>query len=334
MWRDESSVVNTKFLAHIEQGGVLMKRILVSTIIINLAIALLAMSQTKNKKPDQGSDVFQVAPKDTNRSIVFGYFEYEDLRYDIMSRSKEASYDSAKGEDMATDVLFKTVTLFARDIPTNPKLIKELKEKGGTLYTMVAQPQVLRMWRATEKYEKAKLKGKTDKVVEAGIPVEITDIRFEKSNISDKDKKDKDIRLKPSILNNGRGFLVYFTNVPAGDWQILTLSGIGVPVGYYKIDSTPEYDDFIPVIPLSSVNFIADSIAVNIPTRGVYCVGSYRVSETRNLTLVSKSTYERGYKKESLAEPSEKQLLQELLKLSTGSAWEQMIKQRLAKIEK
>ena len=279
-----------------------MKRILVITIMINLVMALLAMGQTKNKKTDRGSDGYRVALKDTNRSIVFGYFEYEDLHYNIVSKSKNASYyDSLKGEDMEFEILFK----------------------------QMAGSQVARMWRAPNKVEKAKQKGKTEKVIEIGAPIKIVDINFEKSN-----PPDSAISVKPNIINKGSGSLIYFVNVPIGNWQIRAMYG-GGSNGFYRIETTPEYDDFIGTsFTDSGVTFPDDPIILNISTRGVYYTGSYHISISGNLTFTSKTEFVRSHKKEFIKIPSEKELLQELSNLSTGSDWEKMIQQRLAEIEK
>lgn len=237
---------------------------------------------------------FNITPTDKNRSIIFGYFEYEDLRYDIID-----------GDGRYLDI----------------------RPLGETLPGI----QALRLWLPDE-YEKAKKDGRIgfrfrevkNIAVEKGIPVEITTVL-----LSDNNKN-----LEPTIIKIGSGFLIYFTDIPTGDWQITTIFVGKIPRGYYRIETNSFYDTFLPIyanISDFSSDFSAEPIKISISSPGVYYLGSYHVSSARDWTVIKGSEINRIYKRKTLIDPTEKDLLKELLKLSKDTAWEQMINEKLIK---
>ena len=109
---------------------------------------------------------------------------------------------------------------------------------------------------------------------------------------------------KQSILNKERGSIFFLTNLSPGNYKVMS------------IDVSKEGAKKFKIVGLGNLK------TLSISSPGVYYFGSYRIS--------SKSD---GLKIQEIVEVSEKELIDELLKKSKNSRWEEMIKARISAID-
>jgi hypothetical protein len=270
-----------------------------------LLTPLLGYSQFSISSPNS----FMNEPIDTNRSVMYGYFEIFDDGYDFVDGDQE--YMDVQMLNSSSGVM---------------NFIRTCNKES-----------------AIKLSEEKKIRtGKLTNTVETSYDLLIKRISFNCYNCNETKS------FTGYLQKVGNGYLFFVTNVSFGNWEIKELNVAKEkksPDRIYKRISgeCPDFHDYLPLSRDYYQYFfnkeLVNKLAVRVKKHDVYYLGSFQIRQSRNYKpIITDSTHydpcskkpqinniDISYSADTLSFPNKKYLLQKLDTLSRNTRWNNMI---------
>jgi hypothetical protein len=309
------SLKNTTLIADLFRGNILLKFHLAIILLLNVHYSVKAQISKPIKTSGKYSSDFSSHPLDSNRSVIYGYLEFDDCGYEF-----------TEGDQFVLDV----------------RMLKSNHQYIANYFRTCKEENYLNL--SAQKKMKG---GKKNAIIETDFPLQVKELSFGCYNC--KENRSFDAYLQKI----GKGYFFYLCNVSNGDWEINELILTKEVNSSNRIvkrfaSGCDSFEDYLPFIrgytDYAFVNYLNEKWKLRILKDSIYYLGSYRISENRDVypKIVDSVIYDPcarvldigefivSASADSVSAPNHNYLLHLLDSLSNGSKWHSYINGKIS----